>query len=460
MQSSVFQAINALLQQFQQPPCSPSTLPPPSVNTFEAQLMQSIQATNQNTLHQAGLSAFLQSLQQQSPQPTSTHTSAQLLFDALKMIAPVGESPNDEQLLVFALHSGLSKGLDHRRAIETLHGVNNHAANLWKDYYLEHKSHIDEMVNQLQPIKTAKKPVRFDPEPGSLSAFSKIEGKQPNARSANERNISAPLESRSSRKKIVPPTPGMRGQRGLSRHSDRPLPPPPEVEPVPPTTIVKTVRGNQYTIEDKKYFAKYISWALHTNSSLTKSELIVKLAENVPHHTANSWASYWTRDPLADRLLAAAVERATENDQDHGYTRDAGEEEDYIENNQESIDEVSSHDSEEDIAAMGERGGAFTAAESRVMAKYIARHDPDEWAMMTGKQRWLPFHEEHPNRSDKAYGERYRVEEQKLLRLAERYRRRAHMQLEKQCGTPSWANAGVRKRRASFHEWPGKRARE
>jgi len=63
-------------------------------------------------------------MQQQTPEALSASILAsQLISDTLKMIAPVGQSPNDEQLLVMALQSGLSQGLDHRRAIEKLHGV-------------------------------------------------------------------------------------------------------------------------------------------------------------------------------------------------------------------------------------------------------------------------------------------------------------------------------------------------
>ncbi len=32
----------------------------------------------------------------------------------------------------------------------------------------------------------------------------------------------------------------------------------------------------------------------------------------MPHHTANSWASYWARDPLADRLLAVVKSKTAE----------------------------------------------------------------------------------------------------------------------------------------------------
>jgi hypothetical protein len=127
MQPTLIQSITGLLQQIQQPATPQNSPLPPqvaSVNTVQQQLLQSIQPMDQTALQQAGLNALLQSLQQQAPQaPSTPMSSAQLLSDALKMIAPVGQSPNDEQLLVMALHTGLSQGFDHKKAIETLHGV-------------------------------------------------------------------------------------------------------------------------------------------------------------------------------------------------------------------------------------------------------------------------------------------------------------------------------------------------
>jgi hypothetical protein len=202
---------------------------------------------------------------------------------------------------------------------------------------------------------------------------------------------------------------------------------------------VKSPQGNLYTVEDKKYFSKYISWALQDDPLLTKAELIEKLAENVPHHTANSWSSYWTRDPLADRLLAAARERVIGG---QGSTGNGEKEEIEVEDDQETVEEESSLDSDKDDAATSEHCHYFRAAEVRTMAKYIARYNPDDWAMMTGKQRWLPYHLEHPHRSDVSYSMKYRSKEQEFLKVAERYRRRA---LRQQCGTPSWANTSGRK---------------
>ena len=151
----------------------------------------------------------------------------------------------------------------------------------------------------------------------------------------------------------------------------------------------------------------------------------------MPHHTANSWYSYWTRDPLADRLLTAARERVTGG---QGSTGNSEIEEIEVDHDQETVEEESSLDSDKDDAAMSEHGRFFGAAEVRTMAKYIARYNPDDWAMMTGKQRWLPYHLEvtlpgdhlkafanlkpfvqHPHRSESAYCMKYRSKEQGMF---------------------------------------------
>jgi hypothetical protein len=108
----------------------------------------------------------------------------------------------------------------------------------------------------------------------------------------------------------------------------------------------------------------------------------------VPRHTASSWNAYWARDPLADRLLVASRERTTGVYQGQGSTGNAEKD---VENDQETAEEESSYDPENDEAATSEHSRFFTAAEVRTMAKYIARYDPNDWAMMTSKQRWFRF---------------------------------------------------------------------
>ena len=176
-----------------------------------------------------------------------------------------------------------------------------------------------------------------------------------------------------------------------------------------PTKVVKGVRGNRYTAEDKKYFAKYVSWALQDDPSLTKGEIIARLAERVcglqksvigidtspvqvPHHTANSWASHWFRDPLADRLLAAAKNKTAEMYGDNA--KDVGGVDDDDDDSQDSEETSSCDEEDDDEAAMGGGGSAFGPADIRVMAKHIAKYSSSQWAEMTNKQRWFPFHEE------------------------------------------------------------------
>jgi hypothetical protein len=107
MQSSFSpQTFNLLLQGLQ-----------PSTDALQRQI-PSIHAIDPNPPQQAGFTGFMQ-----REAPGASNFASQLFSDTLKMIAPVGQSPNDEQLLVMALQSGLNQGLDHRRAIERLHGV-------------------------------------------------------------------------------------------------------------------------------------------------------------------------------------------------------------------------------------------------------------------------------------------------------------------------------------------------
>lgn len=115
--------MNAPLQLLQQSKANSSPPPPshiPYIDPLEQQ-KQSIQPINPSSPQQANNPT---PLQQRTPEPLADSILANpLISDTLRMFTPVGQSPNDEQLLVMALQSGLSQGLDHKRAIERLHGV-------------------------------------------------------------------------------------------------------------------------------------------------------------------------------------------------------------------------------------------------------------------------------------------------------------------------------------------------
>jgi hypothetical protein len=124
------------------------------------------------------------------------------------------------------------------------------------------------MVNQMQPVKTTKKPVRFDLEAKASPPSPEIKNKMPKKEQLTHGGPSAPSEHGPTRTHPIPPgnesplPPRVRRHHSSSWLSDLPIPPPPEDEPLPPTKVVKGFRGNRYTAEDKKYFSKYVSWAL------------------------------------------------------------------------------------------------------------------------------------------------------------------------------------------------------
>jgi hypothetical protein len=179
--------------------------------------------------------------------------------------------------------------------------VNNHAANLWKDYYLDHKPRIDNLVSpQVEvSVKTVKKPSPYMPPPpprakskdsnptGSSSRATQ-QGRRP---SIKKERISPKPFTFSTSKPVAPSK--RRTINSITAHepslnlkllppqADMRLPDPPTRAPTPPTRVVRGSNGNRFTPEDKEFFIKFIHFELENDPDLTKHELCVKLAEKV-----------------------------------------------------------------------------------------------------------------------------------------------------------------------------------
>ncbi|KAG0696028.1 hypothetical protein DFH29DRAFT_952859 [Suillus ampliporus] len=273
------------------------------------------------------------------PNPTLDHLVSvfpqQVMQDFYRLSAPVGQSPNDDSILAQALFNSKQSGRTYRQALEGLHGVNNHASNLWKDYYLDHHDRFDVLVARLaekiQPSKAVKKP--FASTPASTSATLSASPQRDRERESRKRQPSPTPPLRQSRppKRSTPTTitttpslgyrPPKRPRATLNSLSapllptnlppklmplqaDITLPPPPSRSPTPPTRIEPGTNGNRYTEEDRAYFLTFISWRLSQDASLTKKELCAMLHEKAPHHSAPSWASHWhARHDIADKIL-------------------------------------------------------------------------------------------------------------------------------------------------------------
>ncbi|KAG2369471.1 hypothetical protein BDR07DRAFT_1477088 [Suillus spraguei] len=278
------------------------------------------------------------SIQHAFPNPSFDLASVvpqQFMQDFLRLTIPVGQSPNDDSILAQALFDCKQSGKTYRQALEGLHGVNNHAANLWKDYYLDHHDRFDVLVARLaeksQTSKAVKKP--FTSNRASTSATKSASPLNNRDRDSRKRQPSPSPPLRQSRppKRSTPTAIGTTPSLGyrppkrpratlnslsapllptnlsaklMPLQADITLPRPPSRSPTPPTRIEAGTNGNRYTEEDRAYFLNFISWRLSQDASLTKKELCAMLNEKAPHHSAPSWASHWhARHDIADKIL-------------------------------------------------------------------------------------------------------------------------------------------------------------
>ncbi|KAG1846866.1 hypothetical protein F4604DRAFT_1976368 [Suillus subluteus] len=428
------------------------------------------------------------SIQHAFPNPSFDLASVvpqQFMQDFLRLTIPVGQSPNDDSILAQALFDCKQSGKTYRQALEGLHGVNNHAANLWKDYYLDHHDRFDVLVARLadksQTSKAVKKP--FTSNRASTSATKSASPLNNRDRDSRKRQPSPSPPLRQSRppKRSTPTaistTPSL-GYRPPKRpratlnslsapllptnlpsklmplQADITLPPPPSRSPTPPTRIEAGTNGNKYTEEDRAYFLNFIGWRLSQDASLTKKELCAMLSEKAPHHSAPSWASHWhARHDIADKILYS-FQGAEDDDDDEDEDGDEdGEEDDEDDANSDSPNAPSDlvEDSETEVIRqttstlpdMGAIGGSFTPADWRIVARYVAR--TPGWNDMVGRERWEGFLEKFPDneRSDKSWGEFYRRNEDAMMSLAAHYKGTKwssnNNSIKMQQGRPSWA---------------------
>jgi hypothetical protein len=188
----------------------------------------------------------------------------------------------------------------------TLPQVNNHAANLWKDYYLDHHDRLEIVVARLmeqnQKSKAVKKP--FASTTASTSETKTVSPQRERDSRKRQPSPSPPLRRSRQPKRSTPTavTPSL-GYRPLKRpratlnslsapilstnlprklmplQADIALPPPPSRSPTPPTKVEAGTNGNKYTEEDRTYFLKFISWRMSQDASLTKKDLCTMLHE-------------------------------------------------------------------------------------------------------------------------------------------------------------------------------------
>ncbi|KAJ4485974.1 hypothetical protein J3R30DRAFT_3443162 [Lentinula aciculospora] len=398
------------------------------------------------------MSAFNMSLFQQ-----------QMIHDALTLSTPVAGA-DDERLLIDALVDARARKDNFKNALNSLHGRNGHSATLWKDFYLEWKDKIDTHVSislkhkgipdPLPMIKVAKKPTlaSFKPEPSpppSPIHVPKAKSRLPKASSSrstasNSPTVAKPAAESGSRNTInsITAYAPSYNSRLPPPNSEIKIPDPPSRSPNPPTKIVPHSRGNKFTEEDKQFFIEFIQWRLRCDQSLTRNDLCEQLAEKAPQHSLQSWLAYWSNHhDLPDKILAAAYGEAEGYDED--FEEDESSEEEEVQNTRrrhrkprykesssdeedQDIDQSNAEDEEFilpsfDESAMGKKGNPFTDADLALTARYVASFD--DFVSIPSTKKWTQWSQRYPERSNKAWGEWYRKNQQGILALARKIKK-------------------------------------
>ncbi|KAG7099017.1 hypothetical protein E1B28_000900 [Marasmius oreades] len=395
----------------------------------------------------------------------------QFLHDALALSAPVVTA--DETLLLETLIRHQAQGDNYKDALNSLHGKNGHSASLWKDYYLEHKDRIDQIIlKRSNPkekekqqddlkdlksvVKSVKKPViKLEPSPDPSSATWKHGRSSHKPRRQSSPPPRKPLAS-SSRTPSESVTKGGRRRTINSLTVDAPsysremppsnaeiqIPEPPSRSPTPPTKVVPHSRGNKFTEEDSGFFIKYMSWKLKNDSDLSRNDLCELLAEKAPHHSSQSWYSYWSNHhDLPDKILAAAHgeeeggsgegsgDASSEEECDTVRRRpkykepssDEDEESQATEEDEESDVDGDSQIPSFDENAMGQPGTSFTKADLAIVARYVSTFD--DWSAATNATKWGAFAGKYAQRTAKAWAEYFRRNERAITKLSKRIRK-------------------------------------
>ncbi|TFK56951.1 hypothetical protein OE88DRAFT_77269 [Heliocybe sulcata] len=441
-----------------------------------------------------------------------------ILTDAMRMMVPVGSSPDDEKILIRALLDSPSRQQTYRQALDSLHGVNNHASNLWKDYYLDHKHRIDELIRrhssppvphvpsrhhshhsqhsnpplilphppaparngslpspQLRqpfptppiaplrtaplrpsssqsdvkpPVKSVKKPT-FSPRPSSPKSSARHEASMASRGSSSQPRRSRAKKPASTASSSSVSTVENRSYSYTStryvassanlpnlfpNYADIKVPEPPSRSPSPPRNIVPAPggKGNRYTAEDKAYFPLKVAWEVKQNPRATKNEILQRIAERAPHHSAQSWRAHWHDNPVADKILATVQADLSSSEEESGDEDADGEDDDEIVGSpseyeaDKSVRDDDDNDNDLDVPTdddekeMGAPGESYTDADRRVLARYIASRG-DGWSDMTRQEKFGPFVERYPGRSIASWAEYFRRYSADVLRCVRKY---------------------------------------
>ncbi|KAL6308534.1 hypothetical protein BKA93DRAFT_518439 [Sparassis latifolia] len=413
------------------------------------------------------------------PSQTSTDGTART------NVTPI--SPDDEDLLVQKLHASIGTGQLDSDVVETLHGVCNHTATQWKDHYMNNYKRIHDQISTIsdtsqsndplapeqaplagqnadpgsQPAgiplsmeshsQCLRNPVAFEshPQPTGNSLASELHSQPAGILPASHTEASTSMHPlalprhylRSAHHRVLLPrfsNSNSKNSRHNATHAALHIPTPPSRSPTPPAPHPPKRTGNPrfanaYTDEDDSFYIRSIQWYLQQDHTLSRSVITGKIAKKAPHHSLDSWKSYYKRRAnLVDTIFAKAQEYVNviptaEQGSKHvpagssPLTSSSNEDNDDSDSNLSSIpgDEPRTED---DARNMGETGGPYTDADLRIVAKFIA--STSDWDERLRHEKWEPFQDKYPGRGYRSWAEFYRRQAPAIDRLVRKYKRR------------------------------------
>ncbi|KAI0638100.1 hypothetical protein C8Q77DRAFT_1089329 [Trametes polyzona] len=350
-----------------------------------------------------------------------------------------------------ALKGCQERGMKVREALEKLHGVNDHSASAWKDYFLDN---IDRLYPRIRPPRfppvgqsshigdrpptnTTRQPRGLVhrprlpelPRTDSHRATEKVREHdasrttkistvpRPRARVASP----APVRARSADSDAArasdsnsTPTASSRRRRGepvLDFHAGTYIPATDgRRKPFPPP-IADPAERSRFTEMDKIFFIHYLRWRVTHDPTVTRDDLYTELAKQAPSHNAEAWKRHWDKHPeLPDQILinarrarSAARPADAEGSADEPHDSSSEEESD---RGDEDGDVPSRRQWGNPITGArggrkprGQRSQRVTEEDLQAMARYMLEK-VDSWDMSTSrKARWSEFAERPENKA-------------------------------------------------------------
>lgn len=436
-----------------------------STSRFVLQLLEQTSTFQRHLDHPSSapgglhLNNTMESLLQQLVMLCGQVPSAHNAPNATKLDTFAGTLEDDERICIDAITSGRSKGLTTRQALEGLHGVNNHTAGSWKDYYLEYQAHLDALIIKRKSQGPSSSVHRsYVPMPrhtqyddlthpvsqrsSGLGYTRDQDGRIPTVISARRENAAMPNSTGSlerqheaqavtSRKRE---TPSSRSRKRAVVH----LPSPPSRSPTPPPAV-DMYPGRKTTHEERNFLVRSIQWQLRQDPGTSYQRMAARLAEKLPGRTLSAWRRIVcnTCRKTVDELIVQANVVTREEERSDRERQVMNREEQFndgyelIYPSEDDIDECeaasqASIESDAQEAYFNDAHGParrmlnHVSTDMRSMAEFIA-HDAT-WGDASRASSWMSFEAKYPHRSKRAWAEFYRRNQGVIDSLTREYK--------------------------------------